>query len=259
MNILDAYIKSVPSDQNILDLFDNEWSSFIPGEGRVARPGNARLFEDGRITWMNEALGDLAGLDILELGPLEGGHSTMLEQAGAKSVVAVEANTRAFLKCLCVKELFRLQRTRFLLGDFVEYLERSTEHFDLVLASGVLYHMMDPARLLALMAKVSDRLMVWTHYYDDALIKSNPGLARKFGRPRTELRDGVELLMADQSYLDSLKWKGFCGGSSTGSVWLGRDSILDYLRSLGFEKIDIAFETPTHPNGPAFAVCARRS
>jgi hypothetical protein len=259
MNILDAYIKTAPSDQNILDLFDNEWSSFVPGEGRNARPGNSMLFEDGRITWMIDQLGGVSGMNVLELGPLEAGHSVMLERAGAASVLAVEANTRAFLKCLCIKEMFRLERTRFVLGDFVEYLERTSDRFDLVLASGVLYHMMDPVKLLSLIGKSTDRLMLWTHYYDDAVIRANPTLARKFGKPRQERRDGIDLLVADQSYLDSLKWMGFCGGSSTGSVWLSRSSILDYLRHLGFARIDIAFEDPAHPNGPSFAVCARRA
>lgn len=258
MNILDAYIKTAPSDQNIINLFDNEWSSLIPGEGRVARPGTVPLFADSRITWLGEVLGGFSGLNVLELGPLEAGHTTMLEQAGANSIVAIEGNTRAFLKCLCVKELLRLERARFLLGDFVEYLEHSTGHFDLVVASGVLYHMMDPARLLALMSKVTDRLMLWTHYFDESVIRANPGLTRKFGKPRTVIRDGVALQMVDQSYLDALKWQGFCGGSSPGSIWLSRQSILDYLQFLGFKKFDISFEDLAHPNGPAFAVCARR-
>lgn len=208
---------------------------------------------------MGDVIGGFSGLNILELGPLEGGHSTMLEQAGANSVVAVEANTRAFLKCLCVKELFQLKRTRFLLGDFVEYLEGNTAHYDLVLASGVFYHMMNPVRLLELIGKATDRIMIWTHYYDDSIIRANPVLTRKFGKPRTEVRAGVNLTLVDQAYGDSLKWMGFCGGSSVGSVWLTRSSILDYLRYLGFEKIDIAYEHPTHQNGPAFAVCARRN
>lgn len=80
MDILDAYIKTAPSDQNVLDLFDNEWSSFVPGEGRVARPGTSLLFDDGRVTWLGEVLGGFSGLRVLELGPLEVGHSTMLEQ-----------------------------------------------------------------------------------------------------------------------------------------------------------------------------------
>jgi hypothetical protein len=42
MNILDAYIKTTPNDQNILDLFDNEWSLIATGGGRFSRlcPGN---------------------------------------------------------------------------------------------------------------------------------------------------------------------------------------------------------------------------
>ncbi len=258
MDILDAYIKTAPSDQNVLDLFDNEWSSFVPGEGRVARPGTSLLFDDGRVTWLGEVLGGFSGLRVLELGPLEAGHSTMLEQRGAASVLAVEANTRAYLKCLCIKELFQLQRTRFLLGDFVQYLENTSERFDLVLASGVLYHMMDPAKLLALMGRSTDRLMLWTHYFEETIIRANPNLTRKFGRLKQENRDGVKLTCVDQSYLDSLKWNGFCGGSAPTSVWLTRSSILDYLRHLGFNQIDISFEDLAHPNGPSFAVCAQR-
>jgi hypothetical protein len=259
MDILDAYIKTAPSDQNVLDLFDNEWSSHVPGEGRVSRPGTAFLFEDARISWLMEVLGGVSGLNVLELGPLEAGHSTMLEQAGVGSVLAIEANTRAFMKCLCIKELLQLQRTRFLLGDFVKYLENTQERFDLVLASGVLYHMMDPARLLALIGKSADRVMLWTHYFEESAIRSNRNLTRKFGKPRVEVRDGVKLTMVDQAYLDSLGWSGFCGGAEVGSVWLTRESILDYLRSMGFNRIDISFDAPNHQNGPSFAVCARRN
>lgn len=43
----------------------------------------------------------------------------MLEQAGAAEVVAVEANTRSFLKCLCIKEVLGMRAVRFLLGDGV--------------------------------------------------------------------------------------------------------------------------------------------
>lgn len=87
-------------------------------------------------------------LTVLELGPLEAGHTYMLEKMGARSIVAVEANSRAYLKCLIVKELFELKRAKFLLGDFVAYLKNNTRHFDLCLASGVLYHMQNPAELL---------------------------------------------------------------------------------------------------------------
>lgn len=258
MNILDAYLKTIPSDQNILDLFDNEWSSFVPGEGRLARPGPAHVFDDGRIHWASQFFGGFSGLNVLELGPLEAGHTTMLEKSGAASVLSIEANTRAFLKCLCIKELFQLQRSRFLLGDFVEYLRHSKGRFDLVVASGVLYHMLDPVELLTLIAQVTDRIFIWTHYYDDDIIRSIPGLSRKFGKPKTEVRNGVVITSSEQSYLESLNWSGFCGGSAIGSVWMTRESILNYVRSLGFGRIETAMIQPDHQNGPAFAFCASR-
>ena len=69
------------------------------------------------------------------------------------SVVAVESNTRAYLKCLVVKELLDLQRCHFLLGDFVPYLQETPERFELLLASGVLYHSPDPLAMLALLGE----------------------------------------------------------------------------------------------------------
>ena len=91
---------------------------------------------------MLSKIGDYKGISVLELGPLEGGHAYMLEKAGVGSVLSIEANTRAFLKCLISKEIFGLNKCHFLLGDFTEYLNKLDEHirFDLVFASGVLYH-----------------------------------------------------------------------------------------------------------------------
>jgi SAM-dependent methyltransferase len=86
---------------------------------------------------------------VLELGPLEGGHSFMFERLGAREVIAIEANPRAYLKCLIIKELLDLRRVRFLCGDFLEYLRADGTDFDLVFASGVLYHMRNLARTSA--------------------------------------------------------------------------------------------------------------
>ena len=85
---------------------------------------------------------------VLELGPLEGGHSFMLQKAGALMVTAIEANVRALLKCLITKEITRLTACEFLCGDFIEYLRRTDTSYDAVLASGVLYHMTEPLELL---------------------------------------------------------------------------------------------------------------
>ena len=59
----------------------------------------------------------------------------MLEAAGA-TVIGVEANKDAFLKCLVVKELLQLQRCSFLCGDAIEYLQETADKFDVCVASG---------------------------------------------------------------------------------------------------------------------------
>src|SRR5215467_13605989 len=60
-----------PSPQNALDLFKGRWSSAIPGYGM----GTAELFNDARIEWFLAQYGDVCGKRILELGPLEAGHT----------------------------------------------------------------------------------------------------------------------------------------------------------------------------------------
>ncbi|WP_204313559.1 hypothetical protein, partial [Klebsiella michiganensis] len=62
--------------------------------------GEIRLYDDARIAWLVSSVGGLQGLDVLELGPLEASHTAMLLAAGAKSVLAIEANQLAFLRCL---------------------------------------------------------------------------------------------------------------------------------------------------------------
>jgi len=259
MNILDEYVTSRPSGQNVVDLFQGEWSSRLPGQLNVtASPSSAALFEDARIHWAEAELGPFANLRVLELGPLEGGHSFMLQEKSASRIVAIEANKRAFMKCLCVKELLGLDRVKFLLGDFVPYLENNTEPFDLVIASGVLYHMSDPVKLLQLIANTADRVFLWSHYYDPDILQGHAELAHKFAPGTTLDHEGFRYEAAVQSYKSALKWAGFCGGRESTSRWLTRDSILRALRHFGYQKISIGFDQPDHVNGPAFAVCARK-
>jgi hypothetical protein len=259
MKILDAYLLNEPSNQNILDIFKGEWSSQLPDNfGLVPQPGSARLFEDIRVAWAQEVLGNFTNWKILELGPLEGGHSYMLQNKGANKVISIEANTRAFLKCLCIKEIFKLDRVEFMLGDFISFLRKDNQQYDLVFASGVLYHMDEPVELLKLISKVSDKIFIWTHYYDEKIISNKPDLAHKFTPARSLEYEGVSYEYSTQSYKDALEWTGFCGGPKPISKWLKRDSIIKALRQFGFVDIHINFDDYNHPNGPAFAICAKK-
>ena len=258
-DILEQYVLSAPNDQNVLDVFAGQWSSRFPDHyGLNTQPGSARLFEDDRVLWVEQTFGGFSGWEILELGPLEGGHAYMFQNRGANKVISIEANTRAFLKCLCVKEIFKLDRVEFKLGDFVSYLENEDPRFDLVFASGVLYHMEEPLKLLKLISRASDRLFIWTHYYDQEVISNREDLRRKFSPLSSFEYDGVSYEYSTQAYQDSLEWTGFCGGSKPTSKWLTRDSIMRALEQYGFNNIQINFDHRDHQNGPAFALCARR-
>lgn len=259
MNILDAYITKAPSPQNILDIFSGEWSSCLPaGNKLVTAPGHAALFEDPRIDWAAAILGGFADKTCLELGPLEGGHSYMMQNMGAEKIIAIEANSRAFLKCLCIKEMFNLNKVEFRYGDFRSFFEESSDHFDILIASGVLYHMLDPLQLIKQMSQVSDHLFIWTHYYDASIINARKDLRLKFRKLQDIKKDGVFYQWIEQAYDRALSWNGFCGGSAPTSRWLTRESILSCLKVSGYNRIDISFEAPDHPNGPSFAVCAQR-
>lgn len=252
-------VMSYPTRQNIVDLFEGEWSSQLPPGSGLVSSGKAELFDDARVRWAEEKLGPIENMDVLELGPLEGGHSYLLHWFGARSITSIEANSRAFLRLLCVKELLEITTLHPMLGDFLAWLrEEQHKRFDLVFASGVLYHMPDPLELLDLVCGVSDRLFLWSHYYDDKLIAAGSD-AVLFGPPEIQTRNDFSCLGARRDYPQAaLAWRGFSGGPKPFATWLTQDGILGFLRHRGMTKIEVAFDHPDHPNGPAFAIAARR-
>jgi SAM-dependent methyltransferase len=255
--ILDQYVRSAPSAQVAIDLFAGEWSSRFPDStGLTAGP--VPLFTDPRVTWTIEQAGGVDGKRVLELGPLEAGHTFMLHEAGA-SVVAVESNSRAYLKCLIVKEVLGLHRSSFLLGDFVPYLHDTDEQFDLVLASGVLYHSPDPLGLLESIARVGARVAIWTHYYEPDVVATDPGKARMFVPEVEEVSwRGHTITLHRRNYLESLQWAGFCGGPESSALWMERDGLMTALRELGYSRIEVQSDDLENPNGACVMLFAER-
>lgn len=257
MNILDSYVMAMPSPQNILDIFKGEWSSKLPEKyGLSTTPGFAELFEDERVMWAEKVFGHFKDWSILELGPLEGGHSYMFQNMGANDITAIEANTRSFLKCLCIKEILGLDKVHFQLGDFMAFLEEQPKVYDLVFASGVIYHMEEPVQLIERISKITNRVFIWTHFYDGNTINKRDDLRPKFGQICKLNYKNVNYEYVTQAYQQALSWSGFCGGSEPTSKWLTRSSLLQCLKNFGFDEIKINFETLDHPHGPSLAICA---
>jgi hypothetical protein len=253
-----SFATGAPSPQAAVDAVPDAWASRLPPPLENVRAGDATLFEDPRINWGFERLGGMDGRTVLELGPLEGAHSYMSQTAGASRVTAVEANPKAFLKCLVVKELLDLDRCSFLCGDALEYLGGGTDQFDVCIACGILYHMVEPVRLIELISRRAPRVIMWTHFYDDAAL-ANRRLAKRLGPAQPAEHSGFAHHVHRHRYGLDTRLSGFCGGTRPYSHWLPREDLLGALAHFGFGNVEIAFEEKSHPNGPALALVASRA
>ena len=264
LQVLDFYCPEAPSAQSAVDIFASEWASAFPPPFEELRAGDAPLFEIGHVPWGVKALGGVEGQRVVELGPLEGGHTYLLDRLGAGEVVSIEANTRAYLKCLIAKEILGIPSAHFQCGDAIAYLEEqvasSTPKFDFCLASGILYHLKNPIRGLDLMTRSSDRLLLWTMYYDGDYINSRDELRGKFPTATPMNYQGFEHTLHRQEYQQALNYKGFCGGSAADSAWLSRADIFRAIEHFGFEVVEVGFEEQNHKgNGPCICIAAKRA
>ena len=241
-----------PSAQTAVDVFRDRWACDLRPLLGVDGTGPNLLFtQDPRPKLAAAALGrnDYRGMHVLEIGPLEAAHTYVLEQMGAESVTCVEASAEAWLKCLVVKELLALNRSRFLHGNIVAYLHENCRHFDLVYCSGVLYHMADPVELIEAIANTADACFVWTHVYNS---ERHP-VAFTAERVR---RLGIEVDYWSHQY--GSKADNYWGGIDTMAAWLTSEDLLSAFASAGLSDINLIEDQPDHPNGPAILFTARK-
>lgn len=256
--LFDRYVDAAPSAQNAVDAVPG-WVTALPEE-TGASGGTIALTQDDRIAWMIQTLGGIAGARVLELGPLDGGHTAMLHAAGAASIEAVEANRLAFLRCLILKNLLGLERVRFHHGDITLGFGAAEGRYDLIVASGILYHLAYPGRLLVDLAKRTDRLFLWSHVYDaDALVEDDPRRAPFTGEVAVVEHAGVKLRLHQRRYLGSEHQVSFCGGPRDAHVWMEREGLFELLTALGFDRLRTAHDDPAAPGGPALSILADRS
>jgi len=260
-NIEPVYSRAYPSHQAMADIFRGGWTSAFPDEYLV-RAGETRHFDaavDWRVGWVDGILPEgIRNFSVLELGPFEAYNTRQMEKLGVASVLSIEANNLNFLKCLIVKEITGLN-ARFLHGDFLRYLETCRERFDMVWASGVLYHSTEPVGLLESIARVTDRVFLYTHYYDEATIQANPFLSDFYDRKkdRTVETGGLECVLHFRSYGEN-KDSLFSGGIDDYSYWMEKKDILSFLSRLGFGRITTRLDQLDNPHGPVLCLFAER-
>jgi SAM-dependent methyltransferase len=254
---VDKFEQRAPDHRNAIELFAGRWATHFSSVNTAGLGGTFDFVHDDprpslAARYLGSSPGRLDGMSVLELGPLEAAHTCQLEQLGAERILAIEANSEAFLKCLIMKEVFQLKRTGFLLGDFSSYLAETSDRFDLIFCSGVLYHMEHPLRLILDIARVADRCFVWTHYYDGAHPKCSH-------RVRTAATlDGFSVPYFTAPYQDRAKPR-FWGGNKASSAWMARGDLVAAFRQFGFERVEVLDEQPDHVNGPCFSLAVSKS
>ena len=207
-----------------------DWLSRFP-QSLGIEAGEAPTFEDPRLEWAIPRV-RVDRARVLELGPLEGGHSYMLEQAGASSVLAIESNRNAFARCLVTAHLTGLERSRFECGDFVEFLRGCEETFDVCVACGVLYHLVDPVELISLLSTRAKRLFLRTHHFDESI----SGSSRRFQSPLDSECDGFRHRLHPRPYSRiGLRFASFPGGTNRTASWLSRHDLMGSLEHFGWD------------------------
>jgi hypothetical protein len=253
------FVAGLPSPQNALDVFAGEWASRFPAQGPALQAGTVPLFEDPRLAWADGALRELSGhgfadQTVLELGPLEAGHTYALTQLGAKDVTAVEANARAYLKCLIAKEVLGIPHSHFLLGDALAYMRVTEQTYDVGLACAFLNHMLEPVEVIALLARTCRRVFVWNVVYDESLFAKQPEMAPRFGPVRENVFGGFRHQLFPHYYGDGLDYRKFLGGAQPSCCWMKGAEVVAALRHFGFTSV-ISHEED-NPFGKAVAAVA---
>ncbi len=178
----------------------------------------------------------------------------MLERGGADSILAVESNRHAFAKCLATAQVTGMTKARFVCGDFLELLREADETFDVCVACGVLYHLVNPVELISLLSRRARRLFIWTHVYDATLLSGS----RRFKDPVQAEFNGFSHLLYPRPYNRfGLRLSRFPGGMNRSAAWLSRDDLLAALAHFGWTDVEVGLETHDEEPGPALCLTAR--
>lgn len=255
------FVDLPPNPVNAVGLFAGEWASKFPaGFPSFAGAGPHGLFEDERISWAEDALQSLGlsfrNASVLELGPLEAGHTFMISRKGARDVLAIEANGRAYLKCLVVKEVLDISNARFLLGNALPFLRETDRQFDVGVACAFLNHLVQPVEVIQLLLRRCRAVFIWNVTFHPSLFEKQPALETRFGPAIQAEWAGYQHVLHPHYYGEGIDYRTFWGGSAPSCCWMESEGIAGALKHFGCSRLVTREEE--NPFGKALGVVARR-
>lgn len=153
---------------NIFHFFPTPWKSRFILNDEIY--GGDNDYSTLRISMLNlPGLSNYVIFDnkrILELGPLEGGNSLLLERFNVKEIVSIEGRVESYIKCCLIKNLYSLNKTKYHLDDVRNVTKVKYGTFDIAVVLGLLYHLDDPFKMLEIISEVAEVLVLSTHYAD---------------------------------------------------------------------------------------------
>jgi len=188
-----------------------------------------------RLQRLVQIIADLHGsfddLRVLDIGSFEGAHSIELALRGCQ-VIGLEGRETNLAKAKFAQEALGLTNVRFIKDDVRNIPTAGLGDFDLVLCSGILYHLdiPDVFTLLESVASVTRRYAII-----DTHISVSPGerVSYKgkdyYGFPYVEYVEKPSREVEEKAF-----------GSSMGnlkSFWLTRPSLYNFLSEIGFTSV----------------------
>jgi SAM-dependent methyltransferase len=219
-----------------------------PGVWTIPHGGDDPRLAASTAVVLDQMRGDLEGKRILDVGCLEGGYTVTFARRGAGEVVGVDIRDVNLARCRYLQERLDLTNVRFVKADVRTISRAELGDFDLVFASGILYHLEDPFDFLLRCSELTtDMLLLDTHIasLDSWAHRCSPELiAREWhglsylGRVAVEYERELS-----PEELEAIPWTAY---GNTTSFWLTEGSLVTMLRNMGFPLVMKAFLEPPY-------------
>lgn len=193
---------------------------------------------DKRVTYFFESFPNAK--TILELGSLEGGHSFALARnPSVEKVIAVEARDVNIEKAKFVQGLLNDKKVEFIEANLEKMDFAKLGEFDAVFCSGLLYHLLEPWKLIEQCRKISPNIFIWTQYAcENEAKKFSGGFRGKWYREKG--------------------WRDPLSGVSKYSFWLSLGSLINLLTTNDYPNVQIIENDLKHPHGCAVTLLAKK-